>query len=942
MSKITDKDENIKETETKIVKAAVKKDVDKDTGSPRVHIRAVDKAIIEAQLQKKKASSKETRKPAQESPKPAAAPAGKPLPKAHSVPSGRSMPFGKPMPKNAVPQKKADVPQNIDEESRPAPEAAQEPSAAEAVPAPEDTKKTAIPDNAGLTESKASEAAEPEPRREDKAPAAEEAKAEGPAGSGEEKKAPEKKPEAPKIDYVPEIGVKIIRRAADEPKPEPRKPVEKKKTDDRSRENRDGRNRSRDGHQRPNQPSGERKPKEFVGRGKPSDGDSAHRRKPAPAAKGEGGREKVVAYTSPAGSGNDKRRKVKDKDRSKLDRFDAAPIDLTKSSHKKHSKYKDKTEPVYDERAIELENLAPGSYVINVPITVAGFCEQVEKTSSEAIMALMKMGIMANINQNLDEETAVLLGIELGVNVVVNRVEAEQAEEGLDLHEDIASELKPRPPVITVMGHVDHGKTSLLDAIRSTNVTAAEAGGITQHIGASEVSINGQSIVFLDTPGHEAFTAMRARGAHVTDIAVLVVAADDSVKPQTIESISHARAANVPIIVAINKIDKPAANIDRVRKDLADNGVLVEEWGGDVISVPVSAKTGEGVTSLLEMILLQAEVLELKANPDRMAQGTVIEARLDKARGPVATLLVMNGTLRMGAPIVIGTASGRVRAMINSRGESIRKAGPATAVEITGLADVPEAGDEFYMVKEERIARDIAARRREKLREEVLAKNSSISLEKLFSQLEEGEIKDLNIIIKADVMGSVGALEQSLEKLHNENVRVRIIHTGVGAVNESDVMLASTSNAVIIGFNVRPSSAVQAQADSEGVEIRTYRIIYEIIDDIEAAMKGMLKPEFKEVILGKAEVRHTFKVPDVGIIAGAYVTEGSVKRNAKIRLVRDGVVIHEGSISSLKRFKDDAREVNQAYECGIGIERYNDIKEGDLIECFEMQEIPRE
>ncbi|MBQ4409279.1 MAG: translation initiation factor IF-2, partial [Firmicutes bacterium] len=587
------------------------------------------------------------------------------------------------------------------------------------------------------------------------------------------------------------------------------------------------------------------------------------------------------------------------------------------------------------------EAQATGGVIIDVPITVGGFCEQLEVSMSDAIMALMKMGIMANINQNLDEETAVLLGMELGKTVVINKAEEIAEEEGLDLHEDAESELKPRPPIITVMGHVDHGNTSLLDAIRNTNVTAGEAGGITQHIGASEIEINGQKIVFLDTPGHEAFTAMRARGAHVTDIAVLVVAADDGVMPQTIESISHAKAAGVPIIVAINKMDKPGANPDRVKKELADNNILVEDWGGTTIAVPVSAKTGEGITNLLEMILLQAEMLELRANPDRLAMGTVIEARLDKARGPVATLLVTNGTLQAGQALVVGTASGRVRVMNDWKGNQIRKAGPSRAVEITGLTEVPEAGDEFYAVREERIARDIAARRKEKLREETLAKNSSTSLEQLFATLQEGEVRDLNLIIKADVQGSVGALEASLEKLHNENVRVKIIHTGVGTVTESDVMLASTSNAVIIGFNVRPSSAVQAMADRDGVEIRTYRIIYEIIDDIEAAMKGMLDPVFKEVILGKVEVRNTFKVPGVGTVAGAYVMEGKVTRNAQVRLLRDGIVIHEGVISSLKRFKDDAREVASGFECGIGIEKYNDIKEGDVIEAFVMQEVER-
>ncbi|MBQ6949339.1 MAG: translation initiation factor IF-2, partial [Firmicutes bacterium] len=437
------------------------------------------------------------------------------------------------------------------------------------------------------------------------------------------------------------------------------------------------------------------------------------------------------------------------------------------------------------------------------------------------------------------------------------------------------------------------------------------------------------------------FTAMRARGALITDIAVLVVAADDSVKPQTIESISHAKAAGVPIIVAINKIDKPAANPDRVKQDLTEHGILVEDWGGDTICVPVSAKTGEGIVNLLEMILLQAEMLELKANPDRMAMGTVIEARLDKTKGPVATLLVTNGTMQTGMSVVAGTCSGKIRLMTDFKGDTIRKAGPATAVEILGLTEVPEAGDEFHAMKNDKLAREIAEKRRAKLREEVLAKNSATTLEALFSQMAEGEVKDLNLIIKADVQGSVGALIQSLEKLQNENVRVKIIHSGVGTVNESDVTLASTSNAIIIGFNVRPSTAVTTMADREGVEIRTYRIIYEVLDDIEAAMKGMLDPVFKEVVLGKIEIRTTFKVPGVGTIGGAYVLEGKVQRNAQIRLVRDGIVVHEGKISSLKRFKDDAKEVAQGFECGIGIESYNDIKEGDIIEAFKMEEIER-
>lgn len=631
--------------------------------------------------------------------------------------------------------------------------------------------------------------------------------------------------------------------------------------------------------------------------------------------------------------------KYKDK-KDKFNKFDQN-MDFLGNLEKKSRKKKSKVKPQIVETEVIEETLPEGTIRINVPITVAGFCEQAEVSQATVIMSLMKLGIMANINQNIDEDTVLLLAEDLGIDVVIGAVEEEAEEIGIEDFEDKEEDLKARPPIITVMGHVDHGKTSLLDAIRKTDVTTTESGGITQHIGASEVSINGHKIVFLDTPGHEAFTAMRARGAHVTDIAVLVVAADDSVKPQTVESISHAKAAGVPIIVAINKMDKPAANPDKVKQDLTEYGILVEDWGGDVISVPVSAKSGEGITNLLEMILLQAEVLELKANPSRFASGSVIEARLDKAKGPVATLLVTNGTLKSGQSIVAGTSAGRIRLMTDYKGKSIKKAGPATAVEVLGLTEVPQAGDVFNAVKEDKVARDIADKRKAKLREEVLARNSSTTLEKLFSQIQEGEAKELNLIIKGDVQGSVGAIVSSLEKLNTSEVKVNIIHTGVGTVNESDVMLAGTSEAVIIGFNVRPSSAVTALADRENIQIRTYRVIYDIIDDVENAMKGMLDPEFKEEILGKVEIRNTFKVPGVGIIGGAYVTEGKVVRNADVRLVRDGIVIHEGRISSLKRFKDDVKEVAQGYECGIGIEDYNDIKEGDLIECFHMVEIER-
>ena len=632
---------------------------------------------------------------------------------------------------------------------------------------------------------------------------------------------------------------------------------------------------------------------------------------------------------------DDSKKKQHDKDNNKFDKFERKSLE--KQTRKKHNKPK----PVVVEEEVMEELLPEGTIVLNTPITVAGFCEQTEVSTSKVIMTLMKLGIMANINQNIDEDTVMILAEDLGISVAIGKAEEEAVEEGLELFEDKEEDLKARPPIITVMGHVDHGKTSLLDAIRSTNVTASESGGITQHIGASEVRINGEKIVFLDTPGHEAFTAMRARGALVTDIAVLVVAADDSVKPQTVESISHAKAAGVPIIVAMNKMDKPAANPDKVKQDLTEHGLLVEDWGGDIICVPVSAKTGEGITNLLEMILLQAEMMELKANPNRLAMGSVIEARLDKSKGPVATLLVTNGTLQSGQSVVVGTCSGRIRLMTDFKGKTIKKAGPATAVEILGLTDVPQAGDEFNAVKEDKIAREIAEARKEKLREEILARNASTTLEQLFSQIKEGEVKNLNLIIKGDVQGSVGALIASLEKLNNENVKVNIIHSGVGTVTESDIMLANTAGAIIIGFNVRPSTAVQTMADRDNIQIRTYRVIYDVIDDVENAMKGMLDPEFKEEILGKVEVRTTFKVPGVGVIAGAYVIEGKAVRNAEVRLVRDGIVIHEGKISSLKRFKDDAKEVNHGFECGIGIEAYNDIKEGDIIECFHMVEIER-
>lgn len=761
-----------------------------------------------------------------------------------------------------------------------------------------------------------------------------------------EEKKPAKKAEEKKEEYTnapnKPMRFKKIFDASKAPQPEAKESGKssdgrKKRNDRNDRRGKDGQGRKDGGNRRNNNEGrNDHSPRRSTGASAP---------------------EMAAVETGKGGKGKSKKffdhNKDKNEDRSRGDRHNKHGRHegngggknsryFDENSLEKQTRHKKKKAPKNVEPEVDIEELLPeGTIAVTVPITVAGLAEQAEISPTSIIMSLMKMGIMATLNQTIDKDVVEMLAEDLGISVVVTEEVEEEPEEGLDLHEDAESELKPRAPIITVMGHVDHGKTSLLDAIRNTNVTAGESGGITQHIGASEVTINGKKIVFLDTPGHEAFTTMRARGAQITDIAVLVVAADDSVKPQTIESISHAKAANVPIIVAINKMDKPGANPDKVKKDLADNGILVEDWGGDVISVPVSAKKGEGITDLLEMILLEAEMLELKANPDRLALGTVIEARLDKARGPIATLLVMNGTLKTGQSVVAGTCSGKIRVMTNFKGDKIRKAGPATAVEILGLSDVPMAGDAFNAVKDDKVAREIANSRAEKMREDVLAKNASMTLDKLFSQIQEGETKELNLIIKADVQGSVGAIISSLEKLDTPDVRINVVHSGVGTVTESDVMLAETSNAIIIGFNVRPTTAVTNQAADADVEIRTYRVIYDIIDEISDAMKGMLDPEFREEILGKAEIRDTFRVPNVGTVGGAYVTEGKIQRNAQIRLVRDGIVIHEGTISSLKRYKDDAKEVATGYECGLGIENYNDIKPGDMLECFTMVEVER-
>ena len=572
-------------------------------------------------------------------------------------------------------------------------------------------------------------------------------------------------------------------------------------------------------------------------------------------------------------------------------------------------------------------------------ITVRDLSERIGKPAGEIIKKLMMLGIIATINNELDFDTAQLVCSEFGVELEMKLAEtAEDALKNEDV-EDSEEDLLPRPPVVTIMGHVDHGKTSLLDYIRKTRVTAGEAGGITQHIGAYTVEIRGQKITFLDTPGHEAFTAMRARGAQATDIAILVVAADDGVMPQTIEAINHAKAAGVQTIVAINKMDKVGANPERIKQQLTEYGLVAEEWGGDTIMVPVSAITGDGVDQLLEMILLVAEVQDYRANPNRKARGIIIEARLDKGRGPVATVLVKTGTLRVGDTIVAGTAYGRVRAMVNDRGERVKEALPSDPVEVIGFNDVPEAGDIITAVDDDSLSRRVAEERKDKLRAALIKNQQKASLDDLFSQISAGQIKDLNLIIKADVQGSVEAVKQSLEKLSNDEVRVRCIHGGVGAITETDIMLASASNAIIIGFNVRPDNNVRETAEREKIDIRLYRVIYNAIEDVEKAMKGMLAPKFREVVLGSAQVRQVFKVTGAGTVAGCYVTDGKVMRNAQARLLRDSVVIHEGKVDSLKRFKDDAREVAAGYECGMGFENYNDIKEGDVIECFQMEEI---
>ena len=593
-------------------------------------------------------------------------------------------------------------------------------------------------------------------------------------------------------------------------------------------------------------------------------------------------------------------------------------------------------------RRLQMEVARKAPTVVKIPdeITVGELASRMKKTAGEVIKCLMKNGVMAGINQTIDYDTAEYVATEFGCKVE-KEVTVTIEEKIIDDHVDSAEELETRAPVVVVMGHVDHGKTSTLDAIRKTSVTAGEAGGITQHIGAYTVDVDGQMITFLDTPGHAAFTSMRARGAKSTDIAILVVAADDGIMPQTVESINHAKAAEVPLIVAINKMDKPTANPDKIKEQLTKYDLIPEEWGGDTIIVPISAKTGKGLDELLEMVLLTAEVQELKANPNRRAKGTVIESRLDKNRGPIATLLVQNGTLKQGDIVIAGTAVGRVRVMTNDKGRTVKTAGPSIPVEITGLAETPAPGDEFNAVTDERMARELVEQRKQAQKDAAAKLQQKVSLDNLFAKMQEGEMKTLNLIVKADVQGSAEAIKASLEKMTNEEVRVRVIHAGVGAINESDVLLASTSGAIIVGFNVRPDAAAAASGQRANVDMRFYRVIYDAIDEIEAAMKGMLAPKFEEVVLGHAEVRMTYKVSAIGTVAGCMVKDGKVTRDAQVRILRDNIVVYEGEIGSLQRFKDAVKEVTAGYECGMTIAGYNDIKEFDVFECFAMQEVKR-
>lgn len=640
---------------------------------------------------------------------------------------------------------------------------------------------------------------------------------------------------------------------------------------------------------------------------------------------------------------NDRYDNLADSGRKNNENYQKKQKLVQKSKQQKKQQLSTKRETEAEKlRRLELERARKQQLRITIPdeITVSELASRLKVTATEVIKKLMGLGVFATINQTVDFDTAALVAEELGAKVEKEVVVTIEERLIVD-EEDKAEDLQERSPVVVVMGHVDHGKTSLLDRIRHANVTATEAGGITQHIGAYRVSVNGREITFLDTPGHEAFTAMRLRGAMVTDIAILVVAADDGIMPQTVEAINHAKAAGVSIIVAINKMDKEVANPDRIMQQLTEHDLVVEAWGGDVVCVPVSAKTGEGIDELLENVLLVADVLELKANPNRLAKGSVIEARLDRGRGPVATVLVQNGTLKLGDIIIAGTAVGRVRTMTDDKGRAVVEAGPAVPVEITGLDEVPAAGDVFNAVADEKLARELVEQRKQEAKEEIFKQYQKVTLDNLFSQISEGEMKELPIVVKADVQGSVEAVKQSLEKISNDEVRVKVIHGGVGAVSESDVMLASASNAIIVGFNVRPDPVAKANAERDGVDMRLYRVIYDAIEEIQTAMKGMLAPKYREVDTARVEVRQVYKITGVGAVAGCYVLDGKISRNDQVRVVRDGIIIADDKMSSLKRFKDNVREVAAGFECGITLEKFNDFKEGDIFEGYIMSEEPK-
>ncbi len=746
----------------------------------------------------------------------------------------------------------------------------------------------------------------------------------------------EEKPVATRNEYVaPERPSFIVRREGPIKRPEkPQGGYEK---------------RSRDGERPARQfGNGERPPR---GEFKPRDKDGSRPRPQGARPEGMGGKKPQNTYVAPPVIAPSKERNFSKKksggekqyeDKHAINKraliknqVDIDDFDENKSGYRKFRPVK-KAKDTVEHQAIKIEKAVITSEII--PLKVLS--EKLGITAAEITKRLFKEGIMKTINDSIDFDTAAFIADDLGIELELklDKTAEDVLSEGFEGQEDVAENLKKRPPVVTVMGHVDHGKTSLLDRIRKSNVTAGEAGGITQHIGAYQVSVGGEVITFLDTPGHAAFTAMRARGAQATDIAVLVVAADDGIMPQTIEAINHAKAADVPILVAVNKIDKPEANIDRIKTQLTENGLLPEEWGGDTILCPVSAKTGEGFDNLLENINVLAEIKDLKANPDRKAKGVVIEAKLDQSKGPIATILVQNGTLKVSDSVIVGTVTGKIRAMVDDKGRRVTSAGPSTPVSIMGLDEVPNSGDVLYAVEQEKLIKMVAEERKNKERENMIKSSQTVTLDDVFNRIAEGEMKFLNIIVKADVQGSVEAVKQSLEKLSNSEVKVSVIHSAAGAIKESDIMLAESSKAIIIGFNVRPDANAKQIAERSGVDIKLYRVIYEAIEDVEKALKGMLAPKFTEVYLGKAEVREVFKISGVGQVAGCYVTEGKILRNSKLRIYRDDVMITEGNVMQLKRFKDDVKEVAQGYECGISIERFNDIKVGDFIESYQIEE----